>query len=197
MPKRIVPVIQIDLAVRHAKMGNSNPWMWLLHHWYATVARSAFHVHAFKWMLSHLPLSHHAGQFYLARFSCKSKEGPRVWSWGAPYLWRIALTHPLLVVLKKRSKEVQCNGAKRGCKATLLHLTTPRGSNQLASKNLLMTETFGFSADDEIRFDQGLFLSIGINTWSNSRSVSVGRGSTPSIKGKCRIVQKSLCCLEE
>ena len=74
---------------------------------------------------------------------------------------------------KKRSKERSCNGAKRRSKATLLH---QRQDDQISlrQKNLLMTEPSGFSEDDVIGLDQGLFLSSGINARPNSRSVSFG-----------------------
>ena len=51
---------------------------------------------------------------------------------------------------------------KRGSKATLLHPPTPRWSNQLATKNLLMTEISAFSADDEIALNQGLFCWLAL-----------------------------------
>ena len=121
MPKRIVPVIQIDLAVRHAKMGNSKTVNVLLHHWQEVhsmfmhsngcypISLSPIKLVSSIWLDS--PANQKKGQGSEAEVHLIYGDSPRI---------------ALCWLCYKRSKEVQCNEAKRRSKAMLLHPPTPR-----------------------------------------------------------------------
>ena len=139
MPKRIVPVIQIDLAVRHAKMGNSNTVNVgvLLHHWQEVhsmfmhsngcypISRPPIKLVSSIWLDS--PANQKKGQGSETEVHLIYGDSPRI---------------ALCWLCYKRSKEVQCNEAKKKIQGNVAPSTNAKMIKSARDKkNLLMTET--------------------------------------------------------